>query len=78
MGQSSSYNIFYQLKKSFSTFDKRVNLEYHIIKGKLKENEVKENREKIMLNFINKWLDKAAVPRVRALPREYLRQHESQ
>jgi hypothetical protein len=51
MGQTSSYNIYYQIKKTFSSFDKRVNLEYHIIKGKLKESEVKPN--KIFLLIFN-------------------------
>ncbi len=40
MGQSSSHNLKDRTEKTFSSFDKRVNLEYQIIKGKLKEEEV--------------------------------------
>jgi hypothetical protein len=41
MGQCTSMKTGYKLENKFSSFDRRVNIEYQLIVGKVKESEVR-------------------------------------
>lgn len=43
MGNNTSINYNHSKKCNFTSLDIRIHLEFQIIKGKLKESEVKEN-----------------------------------